>query len=182
MRCRLPLLLLLAFAAGLTGCAVRPGYVDSATGRAYAGYAKPAFYCSDLCGTGLLRCPGCSLRECNCDVPPYTPPVAAFTPIAGFGAAYHNGPPPLVTTAVYAPPPARYEDFQNNPAAAGPPRRRVAPGGNPNAAPPPPAPVPTPAPAPVPLDAGDAGPVPGLDAGEDPFGPAPPVGPGGLGV
>ena len=154
--------LLLAAAAlvlGPTGCAVRPGYVDAATGRAYAGYAKPAFYCSDLCG----------LRECDCGRHPYTPPVAAFTSFPGLAAGFHNGVPPANTTAVYAPPPARYEDFQGNPALIGPPRPR----GRRRSEPPrrgmdmdgvPPAPAP--APMPLPVTDGPLG-----DSLDAPFGP-----------
>ena len=132
-------LLFALFAAGVcgaaaTGCAVRPGYVDAATGRAYAGYAKPAFYCSDLCG----------LKECDCGRHPYVPPVAAFTSFPGLSAGFHNGVPPANTTAVFAPPPARYEDYQNNPALA-PRRRPPAPrGGAADAVPPAPAPMPVP--------------------------------------
>ena len=87
-----------------TGCAVRPGYADSATGRVYAGFAKPAFYPSDLL----------HYRDCDACRPPYQPPVAAFSP---WGCVkYANGAcPPLATTEVYAPPIARYEDYPGNP-------------------------------------------------------------------
>ena len=139
------------------GCfAVRPGYADSATGRVYAGFAKPAFYPSDL----LLY------RDCDGCRPPYVPPVAAFCP---WGCAkYANGcRPPLATTEVYAPPIARYEDYPGNPGlrpGTGDPdpnfdrdggrdgRLRGAP------------PAPAPAPAPIPLDSSRD------DLGDDPFG------------
>ena len=164
----LPAACLFACAAG---CAVRPGYVDAATGRAYAGFAKPAFYCTDLCGL-------CGLTECDCKGDPYVPPVAAFTSFPGLSARYCKGNPPPVTTHVYAPPPARYEDFQGNPALHGPPPR-------PRPARPPreraePVAAPPPLPAPMPNALPDATAPP--DATDDPFlAPAPPVSPEGIG-
>ena len=142
---------LLAGAAGFagTGCAMRPGYVDSATGRAYAGFAKPACYATDFCG--LL-----GVKECDCGRHPYTPPVAAFTSFPGLQAGCCLRKPTFVTTQVYAPPPARYEDYQGNPALQGPPRGRR---------PAPPAPSPrgiepnvTPAPMPLPSTLGEDAP------------------------
>ena len=98
------LLLTILGCAAATGCAVRPGYADSATGRVYAGFAKPAFYPSDLL----------HYRDCDACRPPYVAPVAAFSP---WGCVkYANGcRPPLATTEVYAPPIARYEDYPDNP-------------------------------------------------------------------
>ena len=139
------------------GCyAVRPGYADSATGRVYAGFAKPAFYPTDL----LLY------RDCDGCRPPYVPPVAAFSP---WGCAkYADGcRPPLATTEVYAPPLARYEDYPGNPGFTPPPRDnpragrggRRGPGGDV---------PPAPAPMPLPLDSTGAAP-----AGDDPFGRGP---------
>ena len=131
------------------GCfAVRPGYADSATGRVYAGFAKPAFYPTDL----LLY------RDCDGCRPPYVPPVAAFSP---WGCAkYANGcRPPLATTEVYAPPIARYEDYPGNPGFT-PPPRPPRPGRGPGGEVPP-----APAPMPLPLDSTNADP-----AGDDPFG------------
>ena len=127
------------------GCfAVRPGYADSATGRVYAGFAKPAFYPSDL----LLY------RECDGCRPPYVPPVAAFSP---WGCAkYASGcRPPLATTEVYAPPIARYEDYPGNPGLTPPPPENPGPRRDPRG---PRGPgdgdgvPPAPAPMPVPLD------------------------------
>lgn len=161
---RLAGLALLA-AAGLcsTGCAMRPGYVDSATGRAYAGFAKPALYCGDCCG--ML-----GIKECDCRSNPYTPPVVAFCSFPGMEAGCRHHRPPFVTTHVYAPPPARYEDFQGH-AARFDDRRgpRSAPPAMRDAVPPTPAPMPLPASTDDPFDL--SGEAPGL----------PPAGPDGIG-
>ena len=133
------------------GCfAVRPGYADTATGRVYAGFAKPAFYPTDLL----------TYRDCDGCRPPYVPPVAAFSP---WGCArYANGcRPPLATTEVYAPPIARYEQYPGNPGFTPPPPTGPRPGTDRRD--PFDAPAPAPAPAPVPLDS----------SADEPFGDGP---------
>ncbi|WP_171184033.1 hypothetical protein [Alienimonas chondri] len=102
---RLPGLLLLAGVGGMmTGCATRPGYVDCTTGRAYAGFAKPACYATDFCGL-------CGLKECDRGRDPYRPPVEAFTSFPGLQAGCSHRRPQYHTTHVYAPMPAGYEQF-----------------------------------------------------------------------
>ncbi|MEM9702540.1 MAG: hypothetical protein AAF907_08860, partial [Planctomycetota bacterium] len=96
-------LLVLATAAG-AGCATRPGYVDATTGRAYAGFAKPAFYLTDLEGL-------CGVKECDCRRDPYNPPVEAFTSFVGLDAGCCLLHPRPNTTHVCAPMPARYQQF-----------------------------------------------------------------------
>ena len=86
------------------GCALRPGYVDSTTGRAYAGFAKPACYATDFAGV-------LGVKECDRGRDPYAPPVVAFTSFPGLQAGGRRRPPEFVTTHVHAPPPAGYAKF-----------------------------------------------------------------------
>ncbi|MFH5805828.1 hypothetical protein [Alienimonas sp. DA493] len=172
LRC-LPLLFAAAGVLG-SGCALRPGYVDSTTGRAYAGFAKPACYASDFCGTCCLS-DLLGVRECDCRRDPYTPPVVAFCSFPGLKAGCRKHPPRMVTTHVHAPMPARYDQFpgharrfDDRPA---PPRPR------PNV-PEETAPLAAPMPLPASIDAPELNPE--LNEAVQPPG-LPPVGPEGIG-
>lgn len=157
-RLALPLGALAVCAA--TGCAVKPGYVDSTTGRAYAGYAKPACLPGDLCGL-------CGVKECDCRRDPYTPPAAAFTSFPGLHAAACRRGPGFVSTHVHAPMPARYEQFAGHANRTGGPNSTGRSPRPPGGADAPPAPMPADplaAPMPRPLDS-PAGPgLPEADA------------------
>ncbi|QDT16123.1 hypothetical protein [Alienimonas californiensis] len=171
LRC-LPLLFAAAGLLG-SGCVLKPGYVDSTTGRAYAGFAKPACYGTDFCGTHGCLCDLLGVRECDCRRDPYTPPVVAFCSFPGLSAGCRKHPPRMVTTHVHAPMPARYDQFPGHANRFDDRRGAARPGMQAPAAP-----APSPLAAPMPLPASID--VPELNEAVQPPG-LPPVGPDGIG-